>query len=510
MKSITIPEFMDFRAHSQKDRVALWFENRTWTYSDIKKESMGVVSKLKSLDLKEGDRFGIIDFNSPESLFLFLGAVRIGVVPVMINWRLTPAEIHFILKDSNSKILFYGKEFQDNAVTSVRSEPEIKLFSISEYTHVPENEEKLSLDPEATVVQLYTSGTTGFPKGVLLNHSNLINTLRNLALELPGFGSDSKNLVCCPFYHIGGLGYMMLGFIPGGTNYLVKKFETLDITNLIQSEKITNTLLVPAMIQTIVSHPETKQYNFSSLRNIQYGGSGIAEGILKKASDLFQCDFTQAYGLTETTGIATLLRFDDHKKILESNPSEVWKDRIRSAGRIVGEMEICILNSNLEKLKPGIPGEICLKGINLGKGYWNRPDENQKSFDSNGWFHTGDIGFLDSDGFLYVIDRKNDMILSKGENLSPAEIERILFDYPDCSDLAVFGLTDLEYGEVVCVAVVPHENKNVDLENLLSWAKGKIAGYKMPKKLFRMDQIPRNPSGKVLRRELRSLFSKVL
>ncbi|MBM9499646.1 AMP-binding protein [Leptospira sp. 201903071] len=509
MKSITIPEFMDFRALSQKDRIALQFEGRTWTYSEIKKESIGAMSKLENLDLKEGDRFGILDFNSPESLFLFLGAVRIGVVPVIINWRLTPTEIRFILKDSNSKILFYGKEFQENASASVQSESDIKLINISEYTHRSENEESRLFDPETTIVQLYTSGTTGFPKGVLLNHNNLINTLRNLALELPGFGSDSKNLVCCPFYHIGGLGYMMLGFIPGGTNYLVRKFETLEIVNLIQSEKITNALLVPAMIQTIVLDPETKHFDFSSLRNIQYGGSGIPEVILRKASDLFRCDFTQAYGLTETTGIATLLRFDDHKKILESDPSEVWKDRVRSAGRIIGEMEISILNSDFEELKPGVPGEICLKGINLGKGYWNRPEDNQKSFDSNGWFHTGDIGFLDSDGFLYVIDRKNDMILSKGENLSPAEIERTLFEYPDCSDLAVFGLTDPEYGEVVCVAVVPNENKNVNLDHLLSWAKGKIAGYKMPRKLFLMDQLPRNPSGKVLRRELRSLFSNV-
>jgi len=506
MKSFTISEFMDFRAHSQKDRIALHFEDRIWTYSEIKNESLRAMSKLKILGMKDGDRFGILDYNSPESLFLFLGAVRIGVVPVIINWRLTPEEILFILKDSRSKILFYGNDFLANASVSVEEEPEINIINISEYSYIESVQDSQIINSEATVIQLYTSGTTGFPKGVLLNHNNLLDTLTNLALELPGFGSDSKNLVCCPFYHIGGLGYMLLGFIPGGTNYLVKRFETTEIVNLIQSEKITNTLLVPAMIQSIVLHSESKNYDFSSLRNIQYGGSSIPEGILRLAQDLFRSNFTQAYGLTETTGIATLLRFDDHIKILEHKPSEIWKERIRSAGRIVGKMEIMILNEKLEEQEPGSPGEICLKGVNLGKGYWNRPKDNEKSFDAQGWFHTGDIGFLDSDGFLFVIDRKNDMILSKDENLSPVEIERILFEYPDCSDLAVFGLPDLEYGEAVCVALVPKENTKVNLESLLSWAKGKIAGYKMPRKLFLMEQLPRNPSGKILRRELRSLF----
>lgn len=505
-----IPELMRYRASVHGDRPALYFEGRFWSYKELESASLSAFHSLDSHHVGKGQRFSVLDYNSPESLFLFLGAALYGAVPVMINWRLTLSEIEFILKDSGSTLLFLGKDFEEYNISLKERMPELKISEISSVLRADTNISEFPIPPkrEDVVVQLYTSGTTGFPKGVLLTHENLLETLRNLALELPGFGSDSRNLVCGPFYHIAGVGYTMLGFIPGGTNYLTKKFDSSEVMHLLQSQRITNALLVPAMIQAIVSHPESAKFDYSYLRNIQYGGSGISEEVLFKAVELFDCGFTQAYGLTETTGIATLLRYDDHIRILENAKDPVWKERRKSSGRPVPGMRARIVGKNEQILQNGEIGEIQLKGVNVGLGYWNRPKENSETLGDDGWFKTGDLGSMDEEGYIYILDRKKDMIVSKAENLYPAEIERELFGYPKASDLAVFGLPDPEYGEAVSVAMVPKQGEDASLEDLCEWAKGRLAGFKMPRRFFIVDSLPRNPSGKVLRRELRSRFSE--
>lgn len=499
----TIYELLKFRADTHPSRNALFFEGKSFSYSDLLLSANQSANYLLSLGLKKRDRFGVLDFNTPSALILLYASGSIGVIPVFLNWRLTASEMEFILQDASAKILFYGEGFESVAKEIHSEKISLSTINYSNYSKIFPIESEI--EAKDIFVQLYTSGTTGFPKGVPLSNNNLLSVIQNLATELPGFGADTVNLVCAPFFHIGGIGYSLLTLYIGGENILLRKFDPLQVINSIEERKITNALLVPAMIQAIVHLPEIEKYNFSSLRNIQHGGSPITENLLKKAKEIFKCYFTGAYGLTETSGISSLLRFDIQEKGLSNEASAKDKQRLSSVGKASPGMSLCIKTENGNLARANELGEVCIKGKYVFSGYANET-EKQKVFDSEGWFHTGDIGLLDEDGYLYLYDRKNDMILSKSENIYPIEVERVLATYPDILDLAVVGLPDNEYGEIVTAFLVLREGANIDLPVIQEFAKNKLASFKIPRRFFIVEEIPRNPSGKILRKELKERF----
>lgn len=504
----TIGELLNFRANTHPERNALFFEDRTLNYWQIKIYSLRAANFLKSFSIQKGQRFCILDFNTEETLHLLNGACFIGAIPVILNWRLTPGEMKDILEDSNSLILFYGKEFREIAqeikLEKEFSKAEINLNWIESFSE--EFSEEVLIEPEDIYIHLYTSGTTGLPKGIPLSHKNILSVVRNLAIELPGFGADSVNLVCAPFFHIGGVGYSMLGFFIGAENILVRKFEPNYVQKIMIEKKITNALLVPAMIGAILNLKDIEKSNFTHLRNIQHGGSPMPEELLRKASQIFKCDFTHVYGLTETSGISCLLRYDDIRIGLSVSSNEQQKRRLSSVGKASPEMKLIIKLANGNIAQQNELGEVCIQGEYLFNGYWNRPEINLQSFDQEGWFHTGDIGLIDENGYLYLYDRKNDMILSKSENIYPIEIERILSAHPQIFDLAIVGLPDDEYGEIVTAFVALKQGAEISLNEMKEFLKDKLASYKIPRKLIIVNEIPRNPSGKILRKELKRKY----
>ncbi len=503
----TIYELLKFRAEAHPNRNALFFEGKSFSYSDLLLSTNQFANYLLSLGLKKGDRFGILDLNTPAALNLLYAAGSIGVIPVFLNWRLTSNEIEFILEDARVKILFYG-EGLENIVKEIHTEKiSLSAINYANYSTIFSNE--LVVETDDIFVQLYTSGTTGFPKGVPLSNNNLLSVIRNLGIELPGFGADTINLVCAPFFHIGGVGYSLLTLYIGGENILLRKFEPLQVVKSIEERKVTNALLVPAMLQAIVHLPEVGKYNFSSLRNIQHGGSPISGNLLGKAKEVFQCYFTGAYGLTETSGISSLLRFDIQEKGLSKDASLTDIRRLSSVGKASSEMEIRIKIENGNLANVNELGEVCIKGDYVFSGYANQGEIAQTAFDRDGWFHTGDIGLLDADGYLYLYDRKNDMILSKSENIYPIEIERVLATHPNILDVAVVGIADEEFGEVVAAFLVLNPETKIDLPQIKEFTKGKLASFKIPRQLFIVEEIPRNPSGKILRKELKKRFHHI-
>ena len=502
----TIYELLKFRANMHPTRKALFFEGDSFSYSDLLKSTNQIVNYLLSLEIKKGDKFSILDFNTPSTLHLLFAANALGAIPIILNWRLTPREIEFILVDAKVKTLFYGNEFEEiaNKIDSKRipvSSVNATLFS-SIFL-----KEDILLSKDDIFVELYTSGTTGFPKGVPLSNKNLLSVVRNLATELPGFGADSINLVCAPFFHIGGVGYSLLTLYIGGENILFRKFDPLLVIKAIEERKITNALLVPAMLQAILHLPELGKFNFSSLRNIQHGGSPISEIILRKAKKIFQCYFTGAYGLTETSGIASLLRFDVQEKGLAECATREDIHRLSSVGKPSPEMDICIKKESGEKVKANELGEVCIKGEYVFSGYANSQGLEQNEFDEENWFHTGDIGLLDEEGYLFLFDRKNDMILSKSENIYPIEVERVLATHPDIVEVAVVGIPGNEYGEIVTAFLVLRPGTNIDYSEIRGFSKNSLASFKIPRQIFIVNEIPRNLSGKILRNELKDRFN---
>ncbi len=493
----TCPQWIDFRADSHPHRIALHFEEREYTYLQMREFSRRAASFLLASGLSAGDRFAILEQNTPELYFLILGASLKGIIPVVLNWRLSAGEIELILSDCGAKALFYGKEFLSTAKNlKIFAEKKARSFEEIILPDFAESAEPSAVRPADAFGLLYTSGTTGSPRGVIVSHANVSALALQLILDIPGFGAEARNLVCAPNFHISGLGYFLTGYFAGAENFLLRKFESSAVENAVDSQRITHALLVPAMMQALIAAGGHADYG--PLRHILYGASPISGTLLRQAKEKFSCDFTQAYGLTETTGVATLLRCDDHRAAIFS--SETADEILSSAGRPAFGMAVTVLRDDGSTAEPGEIGEVCVRGDTVFSGYWNVSSE--KYFSQNGFLRTGDIGRIDTDGYLFLLDRLNDLIISKGEKIYPIEVERILSACPGIKDAAVFGIPDDEFGEAVCAAVVALPGTVITMEEINSWARTRIAPYKLPRRVVFLEQLPRNASGKVLRRDL--------
>lgn len=503
------PAILAYRAKTHPDRIAYVFDNVQYSYEKYYQQSVQAALYLQSLGIKKGDRIGILDLNNPYTINLISGAMLIGVIPVSLNWRAMPPEILFVLKDAGIQHFFYGGAFGKLIAAtpfgnSVKVHKIEKLQTVFEENNLLEETDKPNGDDVCVI--LYTSGTTGNPKGVMLTYNNIYSCYQLCASDTPAFGPDARNLVCGPLYSIFGFGAFYACIYAGATNILLPMFDATMICKSIVEQKVTNAVLVPVMFRMILAIEGVDKMDFSSLRHVQYGGSPVSGDVLMKISKLFNCPFTQVYGLTETAGVATALRYDDHAKILSGD--DVINDKLLlSAGKAGIGIEIKIVDENGNETAVNEPGEVYIKGENIAKGYWNQTQATDKVFRDDDWFSTGDIAYINEEGYLFLVDRKNDMIVSKGVNVYPAEVEKIIEQYPGFREVAVVAVPDEKSGEAIC-AVAVLKNGAVSLQQLQEWCVGKIAEYKIPKRLEIINELPRNPTGKVLRRLVREPFWK--
>ncbi|MFA7556182.1 MAG: long-chain-fatty-acid--CoA ligase [Hydrogenophaga sp.] len=509
----TLADIPHSYAARKPEDIALQFETRSTTWQQWDHQCNRVAHALREMGLVPTDRVGYLGKNSDQLFHVFFGAAKAGMVMVPINWRLTATEIAFILEDAGCQILFLGEDFLPLVEELTQACPQLRevlcvdgaaqdLAGLDDWLRGrPETEPLHSCAPEDVVLQLYTSGTTGQPKGAQLTNRNLLAAASLAATEPLGrWREDEVSVLPLPLFHAGGLVYGLNGPLTGGLTRIVREPSPALIIAAMRQQPtpVTRLGLVPAVIQTLLGYPEFNAADFRGLRTLTYGGSPISPAVLRKATEAFGPILVQLFGMTETCTMGTALLPSDH------DPSR--PERLSSCGRPLPGFEIRIAGAEGgEQAAPGQSGEILIRGDAVMAGYWHRPEATEQAL-QDGWYHSGDVGYFDADGYLHIQDRLKDMIVSGGENVYPAEVERVLADHPAVADVAVFGVPDATWGEAVKAAVVLRADRSVSGEELITFARSRLAGYKCPKTIDWMTALPRNATGKLLKRVLRQPY----
>lgn len=478
----------------------------SWVELDRRVDKLG--NALLDAGLRNGDRVAVLLANCSEYFEIYFACARTGVVAVPINYRLLGHELAQIISHAEPSLLIVDAEHVEQ-VRAVRTLPcmrwciaadAVEGFQNYLSTIDAANATPVGADGNDILAIFYTSGTTGLPKGALVSHENLeMNGYNQIIADrsVPG----DINLLATPIYHMGAVfmavTYMMLGC----THYILRKFGPGAWLRLLEQSRATTALLVPTMINAILNEPGLGRYDLSSLRLIFYGGGPMPVSVLERAIDRLGCGFTQGYGLTETLE-ATFLVSEDHVV----NGTEVQTRRLASAGREAVGAAVRIVDDAGVELTAGQTGEILIKSRSVIAGYWNNPEETATVI-RNGWFHTGDLGYLDEDRYLFVVDRKKDMVISGGMNIYSKEIESVLYRHPAVLEAAIIGLPDEEWGEIVTAVISTKPGREVTGQELTDYCSEFMAGYKKPRKIVFLDELPKNPSGKILKRVLREELS---
>jgi long-chain acyl-CoA synthetase len=510
MTIASIADIVRTYARERPDDPVFEFEGRTVTFGELDARSSQLANALAAVGVRAGHRVALLDKNSVEFFELTFALTKIGAVIVAVNWRLAGNEVTQIVNDAKASVMIVGPEF----VAEVEKiEPALDtvstIIAIGGHDRWLEYEAFLgaheAVDPmfesrgHDVVLQLYTSGTTGLPKGVMLTNDNFFCGMDEIASTWE-LTPESVNLAVMPMFHIAGSGWALAGLAQGCRTVLVRDVDPVRILRAIPEFGVTTALFVPAVIQLLVSNPDAQTTDFSTLRAIAYGASPITETVLTKAMDVFGCQFIQLYGLTETTGAITQLDAKDH------DPAEL-AHLLRSCGRPYPWVEMRIVDPETgEDVAGGEIGELWTRSDKTMAGYWGNEEATANAITPDGWFKTGDAGYFDEAGYLYLHDRLKDMIVSGGENVYPAEVENVLAKHPDVGDVAVVGVPDEKWGEAVKAVVVRTAGSEVSAVELIAFAREHLAGYKLPKSVDFADALPRNPSGKLLKREIRKPY----
>jgi fatty-acyl-CoA synthase len=482
-----------------------------WTYADMNRRANALAHGLRSLGVNAGDRVGYLDLNHPDFFVTLFATAKLGAIFVPLNFRLTGPELTFIINDAGVHTLIHDATFAA-VVEQIRGDLVcrhiVRTFAdpaarrevpagMRTFDSVLADQRDSDMDNQVADSEvawiMYTSGTTGRPKGAMLTHGNVLwnNVMSWLAYDSL---TTDITLVCAPLFHIGGLNVTPLSaFTKGATVVLLRTFDPARVLDLIARHRVTTMFGVPAMFQFMALSPGFAGADLSSVRMFICGGAPVPEQLIRLYGER-GIMFTQGYGLTETSPFVTIV------------PASRAAEKIGSAGLPPFFTEVRLVDAeDHEVTEPGERGEIVVRGPNVMKGYWNRPDATAEAI-VNGWFHTGDVGVRDAEGFFSVVDRQKDMIISGGENIYPAEIEDVLYGHPDVAEVAVIGVPDTKWGETVRAIVVPKPGSRPTPASIIEYTQGKLARYKQPRSVVFIDAVPRNPAGKVLKFELRDRY----
>ncbi|MHA0285506.1 long-chain-fatty-acid--CoA ligase [Mycobacterium sp. C3-094] len=508
MADLPEPRFLDERvahwAATQPDAEAMDYLDRNWTWAQWDDRIRRLAGALTERGVTRGDVVAFLDKNHPACVELTIAAASLGAATAIINFRLAADELDYVLNDSDAKVLIAGKEFMASIdkirdkLTNIEHVISVTPEGDDEYEKVLEAatpvQRSRDVEPDDVAIIMYSSGTTGRPKGVELTQANIIAHTVN-AHEGFEFDEGDKNMVSMPLFHVGGSSYAQFAIHDGFPSVMTREVDGASLAGAI-FKGANRTFLVPAVLAKVLDSGEDAVKLFASLKTYGYGASPMPLPLLRRALEAWpDTDFIQAYGLTELCGVVSHLLPEAHR-----DPGR--EERLSSAGTLVPNAEVRVVDPDtLEDVPAGEQGELWFRSPQLMKGYHNKPDATAEAITEDGWFRTGDIGRVDDGGFIFVEDRLKDMIISGGENIYSIEVERVLAEHDAVVEVAVIGVPDEKWGEVVKAVVVVEQE--VSEKDLIAFARERLAAYKCPKTIDITDELPRNPTGKVLKKELR-------
>ncbi len=509
------PRFVDDRlawwAEQRPDAEAMTYLGRSWTWAQWHDRVRRAAGGLAALGVGRGDVVAFLDKNHPACVEISLAAGSLGAANAIINWRSAGDEVDYAVNDSGAKVLFVGSELMP-VIDAIRDrlggvEQVIEVtpdgadgdayeawLAASEPRDRPE-----TTDPEDVCLVMYSSGTTGRPKGVMLTQRNMVSHTVN-AHDGWGFDPGDKNLVAMPLFHVGGSSYVLFGLHDGVPSVMTREADGASLAGAIM-QGANRTFLVPAVLAVVLQSGPEAIALFGRLKTYCYGAAPMPLPLLRAAMEAWpETDFIQVYGLTEVAGVITHLMPDAHR-------DTAHPERLVSAGQVIPGGELRVVDpGTLEDVPQGSSGELWFRTPQLMKGFLGKPEETARVITEDGWFRTGDIGRVDEDGFVYVEDRLKDMIISGGENIYSPEVERVLAEHPAVAEVAVIGVPDERWGEVVKAVVSLHPDASVSEDELVTWCRDRLAHFKCPRSVDVLEALPRNPTGKILKRSLREPY----
>lgn len=483
------------------ERRAILFEGAWRSFGDLQRRAGAVGAALLRAGVGYGDRVAVLLHNRPEFIESYFAVTGIGAIFVPLNWRLHAAEHAVLLADAEPKLLIAARDYEPTFDTLRRGAPTLqRIIVVNDTGASPDSYETWNApggtiprdaapDRDTIAAILYTSGTTSRPKGVMLTHGNYLADFSNVASVVRP-DRDGVNLQISPLYHAACV-HSFFHLVHGAATVLIEKFDAAETLRLIEEQRASYFFAAPTALYQLMDHPDFARRDRSSLKAISYGAAGIARGRLEEAARAFGPILLHAYGMTEATSHASLLRSEDHAIALGS------------IGKGLGQSEIRVVNSAGQACAPDEVGEIVIRGPHVMKGYWRRPDATAEAL-VDGWLHSGDLARVDRNGFVYVVDRKKDMVISGGVNIYPREIEDVISIHPAVAEVAVYGVPDEHWGEALAAAVVLRDGMSAEPLEIVRFCRERIGGYKVPKQIRIVASLPKNASGKVLKTELRA------
>lgn len=512
-------EFLMIASSVVPERTAMTCEGKSRTYMEMQERVNRLANALQAMGVDKGDRIAVMALNSMEYVESYYATAKLGGVFVPLNYRAKQEELSYMCNNSEASVLFVGERYFD-LCASIR--PELKtvkhFITIDskadgmEYygdliaQHEPEEIFTDVQDTDPTIV-IYTSGTTALPKGVVLTYLGMSVYVTNTVEPAdPAAENVDVLLVSVPFYHVAGATTMLSSVWGGRKMVVLPQFDPGAWLKAVQEHRVTHSFVVPTMLKRIMEHPDFSKTDLSSLKLVAYGAAPMPYEVVRRAVEVMPCGLMNAYGQTESTSSLTFLGPDDHRIPAEEGPErERALKRLRSVGRPMDDVVVAIMDPDGNILEPGHEGEIVAQGARVMSGYLNREEDTHAAI-KDGWLHTGDVGWMDEDGYLYITGRTKDLIIRGGENIAPGEIEAVLQQHPAVEDAAVIGVPDVEWGEEVKAIVVKKPGAEVTPEELTEFVKGKLASFKAPKYYAFVDELPRNYLGKVLKTDLRKQY----
>ena len=501
------------------DQEILAFEGKRMTYGELVDRIKRLASSLRDQGIQAGDRVAILQTNCIQYIEAYYATATLGATFVPLNYRAKPPELEYMITAANTKILFIGDRYIDQV-----SQLKPNLGCVEKYVtletrrddmlHYDDLIEQGSPDIEEAEVEeddlsilMYTSGTTSLPKGVMLTYGGFTNYVIG-TVEMADGTPRGTSLLCAPLYHIAGTMNIMTALWNGRKIAVLRQFDTKEWLKTVQSEQVSHAFVVPTMLKQLIDHPDFSQYDLSSLQNLSYGGAPMAFPVIRKAIDLFpdSTGFVNAFGQTETNSTLTVLGPADHK--LNGPPEEVERNlkRLTSVGLPLPDVQVRVLDEDSKELPANEIGEVVIRTPRVMKGYANQESATAALLDENGWLHTRDMGYIDEDGYVYLVGRKDDIIIRGGENIAPAEIEAVLHAHPAIDEAAIIGAPDEDFGQKIVAFVALKPGQSATADDVSDFCKERLASFKKPEEINFIDELPKNPLGKVLKKELKALY----